>query len=514
MSGGRRRTVGYECTACGATSAKWVGRCGGCGGWGTVEQAPESRPGPAARTVTGPAATPLPITDVPLDRVSARPSGIGELDRVLGGGVVPGAVVLLAGEPGVGKSTLLLELSAATARAGGRVLYATGEESAAAVHARARRVRADVEGVFVVEARTMPAVAAAAEDCRPGLVVVDSVQVMTTDEVDGAPGSVTQVRAVAEAAGVLARRTAATTLLVGHVTKDGSVAGPRTLEHLVDVVCLLEGDRHARLRLLRAVKNRHGPTDEVGCFELDDEGMTEVADPSGAFLSGRSPAPGSCVTVSVEGRRPVAVEVQTLVAPATGSPRRVTSGLDASRVAMVQAVVERRAGVPTPAADVYAATVGGLRLSDPGVDLALAVALAGSVHDVATRPSLVVVGEVGLGGEVRTVPALPRRLSEAARLGFRTAVVPAGTGRAAAGPNGLRVVEVATVAEALLAALPGTTGRSAAGRRVTGLGTGSGRPSGTARTGQRGRNARPSGRVPLASGRLTVVGGPDPRSMN
>jgi DNA repair protein RadA/Sms len=448
----------------------------------------------------------VPISEVPLDAVAARPSGIGELDRVLGGGAVPGSVVLLAGEPGVGKSTLLLELAAATARAGGRVLYATGEESAAAVHARARRVRADVDGLFLVEARTMAVVAAAAEDCRAELVVVDSVQTTTVDEVDGAPGGVTQVRAVAEAAGVLARRTGATTLLVGHVTKDGSVAGPRTLEHLVDVVCLLEGDRHARLRLLRAVKNRHGPTDEVGCFELDDGGMTEVADPSGVFLSGRSPAPGSCVAVSVEGRRPVAVEVQTLVVPTAGSPRRVTSGLDASRVAMVQAVVERRAGIPSPAADVYAATVGGLRLSDPGVDLALAIALAGSVHDVATRPSLVAIGEVGLGGEVRTVPALHRRLSEAARLGFRTAVVPAGADRAIVAPDGLRVVEVATVAEAVAAALRGAPARDPAGRR-TGLPVArSGRGDTVARTGRSRRHARPGGRGPLESGGLTVVG--------
>jgi DNA repair protein RadA/Sms len=509
MSSGRRRAPGYECTACGAASAKWVGRCSGCGAWGTVEQAPGTPAGPATRASTGPAAAPLPITEVPWDAVSARPSGIGELDRVLGGGVVPGSVVLLAGEPGVGKSTLLLELSAAAARAGGRVLYATGEESAAAVHSRARRMRADVEGVFLVEARTMSGVAAAVESCRPDLVVVDSVQVTTVDEVDGAPGSVTQVRAVAEAAGVLARRTGATTLLVGHVTKDGSVAGPRTLEHLVDVVCVLEGDRHARLRLLRAVKNRHGPTDEVGCFELDDEGMSEVADPSGVFLSGRLPAPGSCVTVSVEGRRPVAVEVQTLVVPTGGSPRRVTSGLDAARLAMVQAVVERRAGVPTPALDVYASTVGGLRVSDPGVDLALAVALAGSVHDVAARPSLVAMGEIGLGGEVRPVAALHRRLTEAARLGFRTALVPTGGDRAVPVPDGLRVVEVATVADAVAAALLGPRLATAGpARRGAPPGARVAR-GGVARSGRSGRKARRGGRDALASGRLTIVGGPD-----
>jgi DNA repair protein RadA/Sms len=296
---------------------------------------------------------------------------------------------------------------------------------------------------------------------------------------------------VAEAAGVLARRTGAATVLVGHVTKDGAVAGPRTLEHLVDVVCMLEGDRHARLRLLRAVKNRHGPTDEVGCFELDDEGMTEVADPSGVFLSGRAAGPGSCVTVSVEGRRPVAVEVQTLVVPTGGSPRRVTSGLDASRVAMVQAVVERRAGIPAPAADVYASTVGGLRLAEPGVDLAVAVALAGAVRDLPTRPGVVAIGEIGLGGEVRSVSGLQRRLSEAARLGFRVALVPStGDRPASASPEGLTVLEIETVGEALAKALL---------------------PVG----GPRAQRPRPVSRAPsdpdVRSGRLTVVGGPGRR---
>lgn len=487
MSSGRRRGAGFECTACGIRTAKWVGRCGSCGGWGTVEQAPEPVEATTTRQVVGPASLAVPIADVPLDAVTARPSGIGELDRVLGGGVVPGAVILLAGEPGVGKSTLLLELAAAVAREGGRVLYATGEESASAIHARARRVGADVDGMFLVEARTMGAVAAAVESCRADLVVIDSVQVTTVDEVDGAPGSVTQVRAVAEAAGVLARRTGAATLLVGHVTKDGTVAGPRTLEHLVDVVCMLEGDRHARLRLLRAVKNRHGPTDEVGCFELDDEGMSEVADPSGVFLSGRSTGPGSCVTVSVEGRRPVVVEIQTLVVPTGGSPRRVTSGLDASRVAMVQAVVDRRAGIPTPSADVYASTVGGLRLAEPGVDLAVAIALAGAVRDLPTRPGVVAIGEIGLGGEVRPVSGIQRRLSEAARLGFRLALVPStGDRPAVASPDGLTVLEVETVGEALAKALLPVGGPRAD------------RPRASNRT-----KTDPE----VRSGRLTVVGG-------
>jgi DNA repair protein RadA/Sms len=388
---------------------------------------------------------------VPSDPVTAHASGLGELDRVLGGGLVPGAVVLLAGEPGVGKSTLLLEVSAASARAGGRVLYATGEESVAAVRSRAARIGADVGGLWLVEATTLSVVVEAAEACEPGLIVVDSVQTLTVEGSDGAPGSVGQVKAVAEAVGGFARRTGATALLVGHVTKDGAVAGPRTLEHLVDVVCMLEGDRHARLRMLRAVKNRHGPTDEVGCFELDEDGMTEVPDPSGLFLSARgTTGPGACVTVGLEGRRPIAVEIQTLVVPASGAPRRVTSGLDAARVAMVLAVIDRRAGVVLPGMDVYAATVGGLRLVEPAVDLAVAVALAGSVHDEGAPGGLVVIGELGLGGEVRPVPGVPRRLGEAARLGFRTAIVARGCDvRTVPGAEDLVLTEVSTVREAL-----------------------------------------------------------------
>ncbi len=401
-----------------------------------------------------PAGGAVPITQVTLDRVAPRPSGIGELDRVLGGGLVPGSVLLLSGEPGVGKSTLLLEVSAAFARSGSRVLYATGEESASAVRGRAQRVHAEHDGLWLVEAHDMAAVLDGVAASEADLVVVDSVQTLTVAGVDAAPGSVNQVKAVAEAVGAMSRRTGATSLLVGHVTKDGSLAGPRTLEHLVDVVCMLEGERHARLRLLRSVKNRYGPTDEVGCFELDEAGMTEVADPSGLFLTATTaPGPGSCVTVGIEGRRPMVVEVQALVAPAPGSPRRVASGIDGTRLATVLAVLERRGGVPLPACDVYVATVGGLRLSEPGVDLALALAVASSVTDDAVPGGLVALGELGLGGEVRRVPALQRRLSEARRLGFRAAVVPAGSDyRVDDGSlDGMRVTECATIVDALQA---------------------------------------------------------------
>mgnify|MGYP000378819473 CR=1 FL=1 len=460
---GKRRGGGFECTACGVAAPRWLGRCTGCGGWGTVEQVPGGlggQPGGGSSGDAqtdhrgGPLAPAVPITQVPLHRVRARPTGIGELDRVLGGGLIPGAVLLLSGEPGVGKSTLLLEVSAALARAGQRVLYATGEESASAVRGRAQRIRAEHEGLWLVEAHDMGAVLAGVAAADPDLVVIDSVQTLTLAGIDAAPGSVSQVKAVAEAVGAMSRRTGATALLVGHVTKDGSLAGPRTLEHLVDVVCMLEGERHARLRLLRSVKNRYGPTDEVGCFELDEEGMTEVGDPSQLFLTaGSAPGPGSCVTVGIEGRRPMVVEVQALVSFSPGSPRRVASGLDATRLSTVLAVLERHGEVLTTTSDVYAATVGGLRLSEPSVDLALALAVASSVRHEPIPPGLIALGELGLGGELRPVPSVQRRLSEGRRLGFRAAIVPVNSDYRTtdAALEGMRITMCATLGDALRA---------------------------------------------------------------
>jgi DNA repair protein RadA/Sms len=433
-------TAGYRCTECGWQAAKWSGRCGECQAWGTVEEMTGPRPAWAGvRAVSyrasAPASTPaVPISQVDATEASARPTGLDELDRVLGGGLVPGAVLLLAGEPGVGKSTLLLETGALVAEAG-PVLYVTGEESAAQVRLRADRIGAVSERLFLAAETDLGAVLGHIDEHHPRLLIIDSVQTIAAADVDGAPGGVTQVREVAGVLTAIAKERSLATILVGHVTKDGSVAGPRALEHLVDVVLHFDGDRHSQLRMVRAVKNRYGPTDEVGCFDLGEYGLIGLPDPSGLFLSQhREPVPGTCVTVTLEGRRPLLAEVQALVGhSALEVPRRATSGLDGSRVGMVLAVLQRRAGLKLGHQDVYAATVGGVRLTEPSVDLAVAVSLASSAANLSVPRGVVAIGEVGLAGEVRRVAGLPRRLAEAERMGFRRAIVPVGS----AGLDGL-----------------------------------------------------------------------------
>ncbi len=412
---------------------------------------------PSRTTAPGPVTAPATaITDVDAGFARARPTEVAELDRVLGGGLVPGAVVLVAGEPGIGKSTLLLDVCGRQGRCGRRVLYVTGEESAAQIRLRAERIGALSETLYLAAETDLGAVLAHIDDVRPDLVVVDSVQTIGSAELDGAAGNVTQVREVAAALIAVAKSRGLSTLLVGHVTKDGSIAGPRVLEHLVDVVVQFEGERHTRLRLVRAVKNRYGPTDEVGCFDLSDEGIIGLADPSGLFLShgaGGEPVPGTCVTVTLEGRRPLVAEVQSLVAASTlPSPRRATSGLDTSRVAMLTAVLERRARIPLRSCDVYVSTVGGVRVTEPATDLAVALAVAGAAQDRALVPRTVAFGEVGLAGEIRPVSAVPRRLAEAARLGFTTAIVPTGTDPAPR-HQGMRVIQVQDVVSAVRAAM-------------------------------------------------------------
>lgn len=428
----------YRCGECGWTTTKWVGRCGECQAWGAVEEVAAGS-GPrtaAARTVRRPA---RPIAEVEASEASARPTGVDELDRVLGGGVVPGAVVLVAGEPGVGKSTLLLDVAARTATTGRTVLYVTGEETAAQVRLRAERIGALRPRLFLAAENDLAAVLAHVEAVSPDLLVLDSVQTVASAAVDGAAGGVTQVREVAATVIETAKERGMATLLVGHVTKDGSVAGPRVLEHLVDVVCTFEGDRHSRLRMVRAVKNRYGPTDEVGCFDLSESGITGLVDPSELFLSrATAPVPGTCATVALEGRRPLVVEVQALVAPASGGQTRTrATGLDVGRVGMVVAVLQARVGLLRTPGDVFTSTVGGVRTTEPGVDLAVAVALAGACADQALPVGTVAVGELGLSGDVRPVPGVDRRLAEAARLGMRRALVPRGT-LAAHGADGAR----------------------------------------------------------------------------
>jgi DNA repair protein RadA/Sms len=444
----RARTArpGHRCAECGHQAAQWVGRCPSCQAWGSLEQAAPVAAAPTrGRIAAGaPTAPARRIADVALDSARARPTGVAELDRVLGGGMIPGAVVLLAGEPGVGKSTLLLEV-AAKAAATGRVLYVTGEESAGQVRLRAERTGAVHDELYIAAESDLGAIVGHLEELRPDLLVVDSIQTMSTGDADGAPGGVTQTRAVTVALTGLAKERGLPIVLVGHVTKDGSIAGPRVLEHLVDVVLSFEGDKHSTLRMVRGVKNRFGPADEVGCFELRDSGIVGMPDPSGLFLArfGGPPVPGTAVTVVMDGRRPLPAELQALV---TGkdipSPRRAVSGLDNARVAMLLAVLEKRAGVRLHDAEVYAATVGGMRVVEPAADLALALAITSARRDVALPSDVVVLGEIGLAGEVRRVAGVDRRLAEAARLGFTHALVPPDSG---AGPPGMRITEVRDV---------------------------------------------------------------------
>lgn len=438
----------FRCSECGWECLRWVGRCGECQTWGSVvEIGAPSAASMKQGAVTAPA---IPITSVDLREAESVPSGMSELDRVLGGGLVAGAVILIAGEPGVGKSTLLLEVAARSATRG-KVLYVTGEESASQVRMRAQRVGALHEDLMLAAETDLGALLTHIDQVSPGLVIVDSIQTIAASGVDGAPGGVAQVR---EVAGVLiraAKQFGITMILVGHVTKDGNVAGPRTLEHLVDVVVNIEGDRHARLRLVRAHKNRYGPADEVGCFELGEEGVWELPDPSELFITRRSnPVSGTAITVAMEGSRPLVAEVQALVDPTgPGNARRATSGLDSSRVAMVLAVLERRAGVGLKTHDTYTATVGGVRLTEPAADLAIAVAVASAVTDQPVAASTVIVGEVGLAGEVRRVAGTPRRLAEAARLGFTHAIVAKDPGPI---PDGIRVFEADNIVSAINAA--------------------------------------------------------------
>ena len=420
-------TSTFICTECGWQTAKWVGRCGECQQWNTVEER-GSAGATLARTVhavkPGNGREARPITELRGDEVRHRPTGITELDRVLGGGVVPGAAILFSGEPGVGKSTLLLDVAARIADHGARVLYASGEESVGQVRMRAERTGALKDTLYLASETDLATVLGHIEAVEPALIVVDSVQTLASTHVDGLAGGMAQVREVASALIRVAKEQGIPVILVGHVTKDGTVAGPRLLEHLVDVVCHFEGDRNTALRFLRSLKNRFGPTDEIGCFEMTGDGIREVADPSGLFLSRSSePVSGTCTTVAMEGRRPLPVEVQALVAETSApNPRRVTSGVDSARMAMILAVLERRLGLKLHNQDVYVSTVGGVKLVEPGADLAIALAVLSAARDRPLSHELAAFGELSLAGEIRPVTATVQRTSEARRLGYRRVI--------------------------------------------------------------------------------------------
>lgn len=411
----------YKCTECGWTAPKWVGRCGECQQWGTVVEAAEQTGLVRAMVPAAPSAERVarPITAIDTRDAPRRTTGVGEFDRVLGGGLVPGAAILLSGEPGVGKSTLLLEVAAQSARSGRRVLYASAEESTAQVRLRAERTGALHDELYIAAETDLATILGHVDEVRPELLIVDSVQTVSSALSDGMAGHPSQVREVASTLIRVAKERGLPVIIVGHVTKDGTIAGPRVLEHLVDVVCQFEGDRQTSLRFVRALKNRFGPTDEVGCFDMTGSGIAEVADPSALFLGHGSVEPGTCVAIALEGRRALPVEVQALtIATAAPNPRRIVNGVDGARVAMVLAVLEKRAGITTSNLDVYVSTVGGVRFTEPAADLAIAIAVAGSVRNESTPQGLAAIGELSLAGEVRRVTQSSQRRSEATRLGY------------------------------------------------------------------------------------------------
>ena len=422
MSTRKSAAVPYTCSECGWSTFKWVGRCGECQQWGTVVEVAQKTGILKGFAAVAPAAdrAARPITQLTTTESPRRPSGVAEFDRVLGGGIVPGAAILLSGEPGVGKSTLLLEVAAQSARDGYRVLYASAEESTAQVRLRAERTGALHDELYLASETDLATLIGHVDEVKPALLIVDSVQTVSSSLSDGLAGHPSQVREVAATLIRIAKERALPVVLVGHVTKDGSIAGPRLLEHLVDVVCHFEGDRQTSLRFVRALKNRFGPTDEVGCFEMTGDGIAEVPDPSALFLGTGVPVSGTCVTVSMEGKRALPVEVQALVIPsATPNPRRVVNGVDSSRVAMILAVLERRARLVLTKSDVYVSTVGGVKLTEPAADLAIALAIVSAAHDVPLRMRTVAFGELSLTGEVRRVSAGDQRRNEATRLGYK-----------------------------------------------------------------------------------------------
>lgn len=446
----------HVCRNCGAQHPSWTGRCPSCQAWATVEEVARSAPGRGPSGPNGPGSGNRPEAR-PLARLAPEanvpsPTGIDEVDRVLGGGLVPGAVTLLGGEPGVGKSTLTLQMALGVAGRGAGVLIVAGEEAPAQIAARAARLGPVPPSLLVVDDPSVGAVVAAIDEARPQVAVIDSIQTTRHDELDHSPGSVAQLKAVTEELVGVAKRTQVSIVLIGHLTKDGALAGPKVIEHLVDTVLSFGGDASGQLRFLRAVKHRFGPTTEVGMFEMGAGGLAEVADPSERFLADRqADLPGSVVVPMVEGRRPIMVEVQALTVPVgssagPGAGSVVVQGVEPRRVAMISAVMARWAGLPLVQHQVYVSATGGAKLTEPGADLALALALASSVSGRPVGPDVVACGEVGLGGELRSVPLLEQRLQEAFRLGFRTALVPPS---APPGPTGMRLVRSPTLAAAL-----------------------------------------------------------------
>ena len=463
----------YVCQQCGRVSPRQMGRCPGCGEWNSMVEEVVASPGSPSKIhasrALGPLSSPRRITEIGGEMDERLPVSIAEFSRVLGGGVVPGSIVLVGGDPGIGKSTLLLQVSMDLAR-DGPVLYVSGEESERQIKMRAQRLVGHSNGggdrgmpakpslpddLYLVTETSLPLILEHVYALKPGVLVVDSIQTAYLPELESASGSVTQVRETASRLRELAKSSGLAVFLIGHVTKEGAIAGPKVLEHIVDTVLYLEGDRYQSYRLLRSVKNRFGPTSEVGVFEMRQGGMLEVSNPSEAFLAERVvDAPGSAIAVTMEGTRPLLVEVQGLTSPTSfGNPRRTTNGLDFNRLLLITAVLTRRIGVRLHDQDVFVNVVGGLAVNEPAADLAVAAAIASSVRNVPVRAEAVLVGEVGLSGELRAVRQTSARLQEAARLGFKMAVVPRRARKGEPWPEGIEIRQACSLAQALQEAL-------------------------------------------------------------
>ena len=443
----------YVCGQCGYETTRWLGKCPECGSWNSMSEqaAPEEAPVKKLKREPGAGAQALRVDQVPGEESQRLSTGVGELDRVLGGGAVEGSMLLVGGDPGIGKSTLLTQVSANMARQGLRVLYVSGEESARQVKLRAGRLGAQQAGFYVLPENDMEVVAQRLDQLEPQVCVVDSIQTMYMPDMASAPGSVSQVREAAARLMRFAKLSGCVLFLVGHVTKEGAIAGPRVLEHMVDAVLYFEGDRQHQYRLLRAVKNRFGSVNELGMFEMTGEGMREVPGASEALLSERAHGmSGSAVLCAMEGSRSVLADVQALVSTTVfGNPRRMASGVDLGRLALLLAVLEKRAGLTLYNQDVYVNIAGGLQLTEPAADLALCAAVASSARNVVLNPRSAIMGEVGLAGEVRAVGQAQRRIAECARMGFDQIILPAGNLRGLKELSGVTLYGVKTVAEAL-----------------------------------------------------------------
>ena len=448
----KKKTV-FLCTECGYDSPKWMGKCPSCGAWNTmVEEVVRAEPARASATPasSGKESRPVPLSGITQDEEERVLTGIGELDRVLGGGIVRGSMVLISGEPGIGKSTLLLQACRSLCQRG-PVLYVTGEESLAQIKMRASRLGIDRDDLYILAETDLDNILLQADKLKPDYVVIDSIQTMFSGDMTSAPGSVGQVRECTMRLMQFAKTSGVPVLLVGHINKDGNIAGPKVLEHMVDTVLAFEGERHNSYRMLRASKNRFGSTNEIGLFEMTGDGLIDVPNPSAALLSGRPEnASGSCVVATIEGSRPLLSEIQGLVTKsAYGSARRTSAGLDYNRAVLLLAILEKRAGLMLGAFDAYINVVGGLTLDEPAVDLGVMLAIVSSYLDRPIRHDLAVFGEVGLSGELRAVSGASQRVSELARLGFHACILPATNMNALKAPEGLRLMPVKDIREAI-----------------------------------------------------------------